>query len=217
MSRLCIILVFFVLGSLPGIAGAQVNEPLSGFVVDVRGVWARFKEDAAIAGILGVTAVNLPTRGLGLAVGAHWYPLRLRGVTLGFGGELMMARDTRTLGSEEEEEPGTEHRPTVSTRMTSASPQLSLNFGRENGWSYISGGIGVASFTSEVVDRPLGDPTLRPRAINYGGGARWFTKKHLAVSVDLRFYTIDAQPPAIARPAFPPMRLMVISAGVAFR
>jgi hypothetical protein len=99
----------------------------------------------------------------------------------------------------------------------SASPQLSLNFGRENGWSYISGGVGVAGFTSEVVERPLADATARPRAINYGGGARWFTKKHLAVSVDLRFYAIDAQPPEIARPAFPAMRLMVISAGVAFR
>ena len=221
MIRVRVMLFLALLGGVPGTASAQVNEPLSGFVVDARGVWARFTEDPVIASILGVTPVNLPTRGFGIAVGAHWYPLRLRGVTVGLGGEIVTARDTRTLEVEEDAEDGSDPEPgappSVTTRMTSASPQLSLNFGRENGWSYISGGIGVASFTSELVDQPLGDAPGRARAINYGGGARWFTKKHLAVSVDLRFYIINEQPPAIARPAFPRMRLMVISAGVAFR
>lgn len=221
MTRVRVVVFAFLVACVPGAAGAQINEPLSGFVVDVRGVWARFKEDPALASLIGVAPVNLPTRGLGIGVGAHWYPLRLRGVTLGVGAEFMTARGSRTLEVEEtdEEDPDVVAvvRPTVSTRMTAVSPQLSLNFGRENGWSYISGGIGLAGFTAEDVDHAFGDPAGRARAFHYGGGARWFTKKHLAVSVDLRFYTINEQPPTLERPAFPRMRLMVISAGVAFR
>ena len=29
------------------------------------------------------------------------------------------------------------------------------------------------------------------KTINYGGGARWFTKTHLAFSFDVRFYAIN--------------------------
>lgn len=211
------LLVAALFATLTGTASAQVDEPLSGLVVDVRGAWARFKEDAVVASQIGVTPANLPTRGLGIAAGLHWYPVRVRGVTLGLGGEFLTARGTRTLEPEDGTDPLQEPAPTVSTRMTSASPQLSLNFGRKNGWSYISGGIGLATFTSGRADQPLGDPDGRARATHYGGGARWFTKRHLAVSVDLRFYTINEQPAAVARPAFPRMRFMVISAGVAFR
>jgi hypothetical protein len=91
-----------------------------------------------------------------------------------------------------------------------------LNFGRRNGWSYISGGIGSATFTAQRLDDLLGGGS-RVRAINYGGGARWFTNRHLAVSVDLRFYSIDPQPATIDRPAFPKNRMMVISGGIALR
>jgi hypothetical protein len=218
-------LLAFIIGSVPSLASGQVNEPLGGFVVDARGVWARFGEDAVVAGIVGVTPVNLPTRGLGIAVGAHWYPVRLKAITVGLGAEFMTARGERTLEIEgdddddpdEEPDPTPVVRPTVSTRLTSLSPQLSLNFGRKNGWSYISGGIGVGNFTAETVDLPAGEPAGRPRVFHYGGGARWFTKKHLAISVDLRFYTINEQPPAIGRPAFPRTRVMVISAGVGLR
>jgi outer membrane protein with beta-barrel domain len=199
---------------LPFTSSAQVNEPIRPVVADVRGVWARFKEDPAIASVIGVSAVNLPTRGLGVGLGVHWYPLRRATVALGLGGEMLIARDRRTLETgSDDDAPG----PTVTTRMTAISPQLSLNFGRADGWSYISGGIGWAGFTAERDDQPLGDPDGRARATNYGGGARWFTKEHLAVSVDLRFYTIAEQPAATNRPAFPRMRLMVISAGVGFR
>jgi hypothetical protein len=53
--------------------------------------------------------------------------------------------------------------------------------------------------------------------LNYGGGARWFTNRHLAVSVDLRFYSIGEQPAAAGRPAFPKTKIMVISGGIAVR
>ena len=192
---------------------AQIQEPIGRYVADARVTWARFKEDAGVAAAIGVQPVNLPTRGLGLVFGAHWYPLRGARLALGLGGELMAARDHRTLEAATEDGP---EGPTVETRLSSVSPQVSINFGRKDGWSYVSGGIGSASFTSERQDAPVG-PGSRARSINYGGGARWFTKKRLAVSVDLRFYSVAAQPAAAARPAYPKSKMMVISGGIALR
>jgi hypothetical protein len=182
-------------------------------VVDARLPLARFKEDAGMAAAIGVSPDNLPTRGLGFLLGAHWYPFRGSKVSLGIGGELMRARDTRTLDAPTEDDP---EGPTVETRFFSLAPQLSLNFGRRDGWSYISGGIGAARLTAERIDRPVGDGS-RVSTINYGGGARWFTNKHIAVSLDLRFYSIDSQPATLTRPAYPKHKMMVISGGIAIR
>ena len=192
---------------------AQVNERIKPFVADARLTWVRFKEDAGIASAIGVTPDNLPTRGLGFVLGAHWYPLRGSQVALGIGGEFLRAKDTRTLDPATEDG---EEGPTVETSLFSLAPQVSLNFGKKDGWSYISGGIGSAIFTAERIDRPVGDGS-RVSTINYGGGARWFTNKHLAVSVDLRFYSVSAQPATLTRPAYPKSKMMVISGGIALR
>ena len=173
------------------------------------------------ASTLDTTWSDLPTRGLGLTVGAHVYPVRKRTFALGVGGELLLrARASHTITTEIEGPDGPiegPEGPTVITRMTAISPQVSLNFGRRNGWSYVSGGLGRASFTSELEASPFDDPESAGSALNYGGGARWFTNKHLAVSIDLRFYAVRAQDATAARPAFPAMTLVVFSAGVSFR
>lgn len=214
MQRSPVLLLAFAICSLCEVAAsAQVEQPIGPFVADVRIAWARFKEDPAMASALGVNATNLPTRGLGLVVGAHWYPLRGSRLALGIGGEFLTAQDTRTLPAATGDG---EEGPTVETTFSSLTPQISLNFGKKNGWSYISGGIGSAAFTAQRLDDLLGEGS-RARTINYGGGARWFTKKRLAVSVDLRFYSVSAQPATSARPALPKTRMMVISGGVALR
>ena len=192
---------------------AQGDERIKPLVADARLTLARFKEDGGIADAIGVTPMNLPTRGLGFGVGAHWYPLRGSKVALGVGGELLRARDSRTLDPETEDGP---EGPTVETRLFSIAPQVSLNFGRRDGWSYISGGIGSAILTAERVDRPVGDGS-RVKTINYGGGARWFTNQHIAVSVDLRFYSVGTQSATLTRPAYPKSKMMVISGGIALR
>jgi hypothetical protein len=223
MPRL--IRAWFLLGAcllLPAAALAQdpeplplPEEPIGLFVVDARGTFARFKGAATVAQSLGVDTTDLPTRGLGLVVGGHVYPLRTRLVALGVGGDLLLrARGSRTLPPETEDGPDG---PTIVTRMTAVSPQVSLNFGRKDGYSYISGGLGSASFTTEVEESPLADAEVRPRTINYGGGARWFTKKHLAFSLDLRFYAIRPQEETTERPGFPRMTVMVFSAGISAR
>ena len=192
-----------------------LEERIAPFVVDARIALPRFKTSASVAESLGVAEGDLPERGMGLVVGAHVYPVRGRIVALGLGGELLLrARGSSTVPPAVV---GGADGPTVVTRMSAVSPQVSLNFGRRNGYSYLSGGIGWGSFTTELEDSPVGDAESNPRVITYGGGARWFTHKHLAFSLDLRFYKMSAQELAVARPAYPASTMMVFSAGISTR
>src|SRR4029450_10199360 len=164
--------------------------PIGRYVADVRFNFPKFKQDPGVASGIGVAAENLPTRGFGMVVGAHWYPLRLGIVTLGLGGEVSRASRGKTMNT------GTETAPVevaVKTRFASVSPQVSFNFGARDGWSYISGGIGRSNLTTEHPDHPLPSPESGIKTINYGGGARWFFKKHLAVNFDIRFYAVNPQ------------------------
>jgi hypothetical protein len=200
---------------LPTAAFAQTAEPIGPFAADLRVVMPRFKEDVSVATALGVASTNLPTRGLGISGGVHWYPVRMgRLVTLGIGGEVLISRGSNT--AEPETESGPEG-PTVKTRFSSVSPQVSLNFGKRQGWSYLTGGFGWAGFRTELETSPVADGDSRPLAFNYGGGARWFAKEHLAVSLDLRFYAVGAQEATVGRPAYPSMTLMVISGGISVK
>jgi hypothetical protein len=214
---LALLLVFTVpaLAQEAGPVQGLPTEPIAPFVFDARGTFARFKALPPVATDLGVDPTALPTRGLGLVVGAHLYPVRRQNFALGLGGELLLrARGSRTVAPTVED--GSEG-PTVVTRMTAISPQVSLNFGKRDGWSYLSGGIGWASLTSELSASPLEEAGSRPRAMNYGGGARWFIKEHLAFSLDLRFYAIGAQEATITRPAYPRVTVMIFSAGISAR
>lgn len=205
------------MGSPRVVAGQDIppeNLPIGRYVADARIAFPGFKQDPSIATGIGVTALNLPGRAFGVVLGAHWYPARLGIITFGVGGEIVTARRGHTLNT------GTETTPvdvTVNSRFSAVSPQASFNFGSRDGWSYISGGIGWSSFTAERMDRPLPDPESRSKTINYGGGARWFAKKHLAVSMDLRFYAVNPQLATSTRPGFPRMTLMAFSVGAAIR
>lgn len=194
------------------------EEPIGPYVVDARGAMARFKPMAAIGSSLGVDAnTNLPTRGFGLVVGAHVYPVRRGSFALGLGGELLLrTRASRTAAPAVRDGPDG---PTVTTKMSGWSPQLSFNFGKRDGYSYISGGIGRASLTSEretATTLATADDGGR-QTINYGGGARWFVKKHVAFSLDLRFYAVRPRDATTTVLAYPRMTVMVFSAGVSLR
>jgi len=191
------------------------NRPVSGFVVDARGVLAKFGQRPATATALGVTAADLPGPGLGGSIGAHVYLLRIGKVALGAGGEVLLASRSRQP-IDGAGEPAGEN---LKARLFSIAPQVSLNFGSRNGWSYVSAGMGTASFETWPESDAM--PDRRVRAINYGGGARWFRSPHLAFTVDLRFYAIS---PGLAigtgtgaDAERPRQRLMVISAGVSVR
>ena len=199
---------------LPVVSLAQTPEPIGPVAVDARVALPRFKENADVASALGVSTTNMPGRGLGLAGGVHWYPVRMGRVTLGLGGEILFSGASNTL--EAEDDTGVDG-PTVQTHFSTVSPQVSLNFGTGKGWSYLSGGLGWGSFTTEREDDPVADADGSIKVLNYGGGARWFAKDHLAFTFDLRFYAINGQEAGTARPAYPKVTLMIISAGVSFK
>jgi len=195
----------------PVVASAQQDEPIAPIVLDVRGALAKLDESGLTAGQLGVPSTALPRLGLGVDVGLHVYPLRWDGGALGIGASLLLSRGR----DQERDSEGEAIGPEIETRLESLAPQISLNFGDRDGWSYISGGLGRSIYA--VQQRGTGGTPPRVRTINYGGGARWFAKRHLAFALDLRFYAIDPQNGTSTTPAVARTTLMVFSAGVAVK
>jgi hypothetical protein len=197
-------------------AAAQQKELIGPFAIDIRGAFARHKAEPSVATELDVPPANLPTRTLGLAGGIHVYPLRSRRVTLGLGGTVVMTRGSKSLetaGGTEKPVDG----PAVRRRFTTFSPEISLNFGHRDGWSYISGGMfGRSKLYLEREDAPVTEAPYRS-TINYGGGARWFTSNHVAFSVDFRWYSVAEQAALPGTVAQPRTTLLVLSGGVSFR
>jgi len=182
-----------------------VDEPIGRFSVDVHGSLANFPQDASIASSLGTTETNLPGRGLGTRMAATFYPFRLGPVTFGLGGAVTLAR-----GSKQDEITGER----FTTTLQSVAPQLSLNFGRRRGWSYLSAGISSSKLT---VAREGADGGPTAPTVDYGGGARWFLSEHLGFSFDFRFYNVaaaDAEPGIAARFR---TRMTVLSAGISLK
>ena len=215
MSRVgtALVVIAVSLCVVPAISAQEPPPRIGLFVVDVRATFPSFSDDAQLAASRALNQAELPGVGLGVSGGAHVYLPKLGPITIGVGGEALIARsrfvppDTagQTLRA-------------VTERFTTAAPQLSLNFGNGNGWSYLSAGIGRAklSIVPDGAD-PLPVDETSIRAINYGGGARWFAKKHLAVSLDVRLYELDGTPPYGTLPGSPRMVLLVISGGIATR
>ena len=209
--------IVLMLGLATDVHGQVTAGPISRYVVDARGSLARFKQDSAVSQGLGVDASTLPTRGLGITAGAHVYPLRFRRITFGVGVEYARAGDSKTTTITNTETGEETEGPTITTRFTSFAPQLSLNFGRDEGWSYLSAGIGRARITSENEAQPVTDTADRTQVINYGGGARWFNSPRMAFTFDIRWYAISPRDATTTVPAYPRAKFMVLSAGVAFR
>jgi Outer membrane protein beta-barrel domain len=212
LFALSIAISFVLLVACP--AAAQDPPPRIGpFVVDLHATVPRFPQDAQLAASRGMDLLELPGSGLGLQIGVHVYPIRWRAVTFGVGGEFATGRARQTPTAAQ-----TSLRP-ATERFTTVAPQLSFNFGTGNGWSYISGGLGPSTWA--VVPKgqegfAADSETLK--TINYGGGARWFMKTHLAFSFDVRFYAINPGTPFFAGVAGSPRTtLLVIGAGVSLK
>jgi hypothetical protein len=213
----------------PSTAAAQQPQPVGPFAVDVRGVFARHKQEPSVATDLTVTPGNLPTRSFGLLGGAHVYPLHLGKVTIGFGGHVLVARGSRALeaptpttppGSGTTTGTGTTTPAvtygTVQRRFTAFAPEISLNFGHRSGWSYISGGLGRSKLYLQRADAPVTDAPGR-QTINYGAGARWFNTHHLAFAVDVRWYSVAEQLATATHIAQPRTTLLVLSGGISVK
>src|SRR6185295_11632487 len=195
-------------------ARAQDPPPrIPWFAVDLHGSVPRFpSDDQELADSRGMTLAELPGRGLGVQVGVHLYPLRWRGVTFGIGGELAASRARKTPAQ------GVQNLRSWEERYTSIAPQLSFNFGHGYGWSYLSGGLGRSTWALVPAGQAdSAQDSEKLKTINYGGGARWFIKSHVAFSFDVRLYAINPGLPLGKFPGSPRTTLMVIGAGVSIK
>ena len=194
-------------------ARAQDPPPRIGpFVVDLHGTFPKFPEEPLLADSRGMTLAELPGAGLGLQVGIHVYPVRWKAITLGLGGEYASTRARQAPGD------GVIGVRAAEERFSSLTPQISFNFGTGRGWSYFSGGVGNSKW-SIVPQGQDGYPpdTDSVKTINYGGGARWFARSHLAFSIDVRFYAMNPGPSGFAFPQRPRTTLMIVGAGLSVK
>ena len=193
-------------------AAAQDPGPIGPFVIDVRASLVGVGQDTQLATNRGLRPDQLAASGLGLDIGGHVYLFRWRAVTIGLGASTLFASPSRKPGQDDPDPSG----PTVRTRFTAISPQLSLNFGTGDGWSYLSGGLGTSRM-SVFVDDGNEPEQRRAGTLNYGGGARWFIRPGLAFSFDIRLFAISLLPPINTEPGSPRMTRMAFSAGVSIK
>ncbi|MDE3156452.1 MAG: hypothetical protein KGN76_15220 [Acidobacteriota bacterium] len=194
--------------ALPAVGRAQEPPKKIGpFVADVRGSFVKFGQSDGLAAEHGLNGTDLPSHGLGLDLGGHFYFFKWHAITFGAGAEVLLSRGHQGA---------TTTGPAVTTTFDSYAPQISFNFGSGDGWSYLSGGIGKGSLTIQSATAPP-EQAESVKVINYGGGARWFMKKRLAFTFDVRFYDLQQQPAANGRPGNPHVSFLVMSAGISIK
>lgn len=196
-------------------AFAQDPPPRIGpFVVDLHATVPRFPSEPQLASSHGLALPELPGTGLGVHAGAQVYVFTWKAVTVGLGGDLTLARATRGP----KQVAADQFTRATTERFTHIAPELSFNFGTGDGWSYVSGGVGpgIWSLVPEGSAK-TGVDTERLQTVNYGGGARWFLRKHLAFSFDIRFYAINPSTPELGRPSSPRTTLLIMGAGISVK
>jgi hypothetical protein len=201
----------------PGLA--QQREPIGRFVVDLRLASSGLPTEAGWTPLLPANTV-VPSRGLGLDVGAHVNVLRRRAFAVGVGATWLMARGSTSPPEPADGAPPTAAKvPSVITRVTSLAPQVSLNFGHSLGWSYLSAGLGRARVDSEAT-LAGGNIVFAPQesgwvgTINFGGGARWFLNDRVGVGFDVRWHRTSSLPATATHPGAGRASLLVAGAGL---
>lgn len=215
--------ISFAFAGLLGVvtaAAAQNTDPVPRFVVDVRGVTAGLPTSLGWTPVVpSLATTQVPSRGLGIDGGAHAIVLRGRTIALGIGATWLIARSsTSTVVADTTT---TTPLPDVRTRMTVLAPQLSLNFGKRLGWSYVSAGLGRGKVSSTATLTGSADVVNGvdewTRAINFGGGARWFVNDHLGVGFDLRWHRFAAKEDATTLATAPQETMLVLGIGISVR
>jgi len=208
-----VIVVAAVVFRGPAASAQDPPPPLPRVVVDLQGLVPVFPNDATqLAASRALTVTELPGAGLGGRAGAHVYFIKYRVITLGVGGEVVVGKSgSAPVGASSGLVP-------VDERLITMASQVSFNFGSGHGWSYLSGGIGRSRWSlhpSGAADTSADTESLP--TVNYGGGARWFAKSHLAFSFDVRIYEIQPGTAVGARPGSPRTRLFTVGAGISLK
>ena len=209
--------------SLAGSASAQNAERLPWIAIDLHAATVGLPQ--AEGWVPDVSAdTELPGRNWGLSGGATVYPFRAGLMTFGIGASLITTKRTSeslTIVSGTGESATTRVTPAVHTSITSLVPQVSINFGRKLGWSYLSAGIGrskISSFSEAVGATPgTAAPEGWNQALNFGGGARWFMKPHLGAGFDVRFVKLSSRSATATSPGARRTQMWNISAGISIQ
>jgi hypothetical protein len=180
-------------------AAAQSSERLPWFAIDLHAATVGLPQAEGWVPVVSADT-ELPGRNWGLSGGATVYPLRAGLITFGIGASLITGKGTSnslTIVSGTGDTATTRVTPAVHTSITSLVPQLSINFGRKLGWSYLSAGLGrskVSSFSEAVGSTPgTAAPEGWNQALNFGGGARWFMRPRLGAGFDVRFVKLSSR------------------------
>jgi hypothetical protein len=213
-----------ILAGFAAASDAQPREPIGWFVADVRAASAGLPVgEGWTPGVAEGTQV--PARTLGFEFGAHVQFVRFRVGALGIGATWLTARGTASPPEPAEGTviPPDAIDPTVTTRLTSLSPQLSLNFGHALGWSYISAGLGRTRVQGEAEGAPGSTSRYAPvdsdwvTTLNFGGGARWFVNDRVGVGFDLRWRRLRPVAATATRPGAAGESTLSIAAGLSVK
>lgn len=211
----------FLLAAAP--AAAQTSERIPFFAIDVHAATVGLPQAEGWVPVVSSDTV-LPGRSWGVVAGGTVYPFRLGFATFGLGATLTTAKgkgEALTIVSGSGSSATTRITPLVRTGITNLAPQLSINFGRKLGWSYLSAGIGRSKVTSSadaVGNAPaMVVPEAWNQAINFGGGAKWFMKEHLGASFDVRFVKLSSRSATDTLPSAKRTQLWNISAGISIQ
>ena len=228
------VLALGVLSGTPSAAQIAAPGPPGPYVIDVRGATSAIPQDPAFFPPVP-TATIIPSRGSGIGVGAHVYLIRLGPARLGIGASALLVRGIASPAKPAVPASGSTSastappaRPDVEATLIDVAPQLSLNFGSAEGWSYVSAGVGRAQLLTETSAFGGGrsGTKMTPAqttesgtlsSTNFGGGARWFVKAHMAFSFDVRFHLVSGGAGVSGGPPTPSTTLVVAAAGISLR
>lgn len=200
-----------VAASAQGPVAPVTVEPMPWVVADVRVGWPAIGADEVTAAAIGRAATEMPGRALTAGLGIHAYPVRRGRWKLGVGAELLRGRGSFQKKDTKGEPVGDE----INRTLSGVSMQVSLNFGRGQGWSYVTAGGGPFQFDTFLGEGP-GDGE-RATTINFGAGARWFKWQHAGFTADMRFYLTKASDGTLLVAPRGSKRIVVLSVGLTLK
>lgn len=208
---MCVLLLLPVIATAQGPVAPVTVEPMPWVVGDIRVGWPAIGADAVTAAAIGTSSSEMPGRALTAGLGIHAYPLRRGRWKLGVGAELLRGRGSYQKKDTEGEPVGAE----INRTLNAVSWQVSLNFGRGQGWSYLTAGTGPFKFDTYLGEGP--SDAEGSNTINVGGGARWFKWRHAGFTADMRFYLTKASEGTQLVAPRASKRILVLSVGLTLK
>jgi hypothetical protein len=180
----CILTFAFCISPALTFGQGLTPRPPGPYVIDIRGATSGIPQGPSFYPVVPDGTI-IPARAFGIDLGGHVYAGRIGAARLGFGTSALYVRGTASPRAAT-----VETLPDIDGTLILVAPQLSVNFGTADGWSYLSAGVGAQRFQGNQSGLPTASSreTDWMRTVNIGGGARWFTADHLALGFDVRFH-----------------------------